>query len=213
MADSPYINSQGLLNAKLADDLAENAPLWSVEYLFLKHDPELYQSLLDYIDKSYTGTPGLYNQNPIRFNKKEDYMSPDQLIAFIAALKMADKKDEIKAIWSYLWRHFFTYDNLQPGKTNFDRTMQLSAILFSGVMAGHFYLKPILSAALLYSCATKRTETSGKLKAWVMFKSAGMKITEAVCNLLIKTNSYLKSWKGVFFEYFKEAEHPLRKLV
>jgi hypothetical protein len=209
---SDYINDYGLLNAKLADINAENAPLWTMEYLLLKEDKRLAEAMKTYMRMCETGTEGLYHQSPTLHNNKDDNMSPDQLIAFCAAMRMFGMKDQAKSIWRYLWKHLFTYSNMQPGKIDFERTMQLSAISFSAAAAGHWYMRPLVSLVCIWSCATKRQETSGKLKAWVMFKSLNMKITEKICDILIRTNSFLKSWKGVFFEYFKEEGHPIRAI-
>ena len=169
-----YINDYGLLNATKADVNAENSPLWTLEYILLGGDVELRSKLLIYIYNSHTGHQGLYNQAPTVYDNKDGYMSPDQLIAFAAILPKAN----VKNMWRYLFKNLFTYDNKQPNKINFQRTMQPAAAIFVGVMAGHYYLKPLLSIMLMVSCLSSPTKTSGKLKAWVMFKSAEMKITE-----------------------------------
>jgi len=208
--NSPYINSYGLLNAKLADDVAENSPLWSLEYLLLKHDSLLLENLVTFIRSSHTQYPGLYNQRPFVTDSPDDYMSPDQLIAFVGALKLADASLAIKHIWRYLRSHFFTYDNL-TGKTNFDRTMQLSAISFVGVCAGKWWWLPLLSAVCIWSCITNKTQTSGRLKAWVMSDVTGLSLTRKVMDFFV--NRHWGSWKNVFFEYFKEEEHPIRSLL
>lgn len=211
MINSPYINKHGTLNAKLADGVAENAPLWSVEYLLLKHDEELFQSLIRFARLCKTETPGLYNQYPTLQNSHEDYTSPDQLMAYLAVFKLERRDDKIQEIWKYLLDHWGTYDNM-TGRTNWQRIMQISAIAFAGACAGNKWAKIILAGACIYSCATNRGETSGKLKAWVMFKTLNMKFTETICTYFIKKTPF-KNWKGIFFEYFQEEEHPIRKLL
>lgn len=203
-----FINDYKLLNAKEADINAENAPLWSIEYTLLTSEDTFQSPLIEYIEKCKTNIPGLYNQFPFIANGRDNYMSPDQLIAFTASLAVANRTVAIKSIWSYLVKHLFTYDNIS-GRINFRRTMQLGALLFVASHSKVRFALPALSIVLIYSCLTKRKETSGKLKAWVMFKSLNMKKTESICNLIIKNNSYLKSWYGVFKEYFKEEGHPL----
>jgi hypothetical protein len=211
MISSPYVNKHGLLNAKLKDIVAENAPLWSVQYLLLEHDPELFDALISYIHNCKTDIDGLYNQFPVLHGNKDDYMSPDQLIAFLAAFKMAKLENHIQSIWKYLKNNLATYDNL-TGKINFDRTMQVGALAFAGACAGNKLAKFVLSVACIYSCATKRHETSGKLKAWTMFKALDMNITESICTYFIAKTPF-KNWKGIFLEYFQEKEHPTRKLL
>ena len=199
-----YINDYGLLNAKEADLNAENTALWTLEYLLLGGDVSLQPKLLTYINNSHTGHSGLYNQAPVVHQNKDGYMSPDQLIAFAGVLPKAN----VKNMWKYLLKNLFTYDNLQPNKINFQRTMQPAAVIFVGVMAGHCYLKPLLAIMLMISCYSSPTKTSGKLKAWVMFKAANMKITEKICNMIISKN--WGSWKNIFLEYFQEPNNPIR---
>lgn len=220
LKDSKYINKYGLLNAKLTDEVAENAPLWSIEYILLSENEEdvsdatcLLMNLLDYVDLCKTDTEGLYHQLPFEAELEKDrYTSPDQLIAFIAAFKLSKQEDKIEEVWSYLKRHLFTYNNL-TGKRDFKRTMQPSCILFTGYLAGNKLLLPLLSLSLIYSCLSSKEETSGKLKAWMMFKTAEMTYTEKMCNMIIKANRLFRGWNKVFKVYFNEVEHPIRKLV
>ena len=212
MLNPDYINDYGLLNAKKADINAENAPLWSLEYILLDNSTDLLQKLTIYIDSCRTETPGLFHQLPFKTEVPGDqYMSPDQLIAFIGAFKLSNRQEAINNIWGYLKKHLFTYDNINPGKINFQRIMQPGVVLFCGLLAGNQWLRPFLSIALIIACLSSPEATSGKIKAWVMFKVADMKITEFICTFIINRNKYLKSWKGVFFEYFKEEEHPIRE--
>ena len=211
MLDKRYINRYGLLNAKKADIDAENAPLWTLEYLLLKEDDHLFNKLIEYIHNCHTKESGLYNQFPIVHGNKDDYMSPDQLIAFIAALKKKEEFHLVKSIYKYLYKHLFTYNNLKPGKIDFSRIMQPSAVLFSAVCAGHFYFRPLLFLVLIYSCYVKKNETSGRLKAWVMMNYGNMKITKYICNYIIKKQ--FGSWDNVLKEYFKEEDHPIRQLI
>jgi hypothetical protein len=202
-----WINDYGLLNAKEADINAENAPLWTLEMFLLTRDDQYLEPLLEYIYKCKTFIPGLYNQFPMAVDGIDSFMSPDQLIAFVGALAEANRKKAIQKIWEYLVTHAFTYDNTQPGVTNFDRTMQPAAILFTAVYAGCWWLKPLLSAACMFSCWKADRTTSGSLKAWVMFKSLKMRFTERVCTILI--GDYYKSWYEVFKTYFYEEGHPI----
>jgi len=209
--NSNYLNKYNLLNAKLEDEVAENSPLWSIEYLLLKWDDKLFHDMLFYTKLCKTDKKGLYNQFPFEVDSKDKYTSPDQLIAFLSALKLNNEEEEIKKIWKYLWTHLFTYDNISK-RINFNRTMQPSAIFFCGYLAGIKIFGPLLSLSCMVSCIFKRKETSGKLKAWVLFKVAKLNLTEKICNKLISTNKHFKTWKNVFFTYFQEESHPIRDL-
>ena len=178
-----------------------------MQHFFLTSEDTYYAPLLEYTNKCKV-SDGLYNQFPFETDGIDQFTSPDQLIAFVACFASDNRQQAIDNIWSYLVKHLFTYDNT-TGKTNFNRTMQPSCVLFCGIHAGHKWLSPLLSIMLIISCFTKKTETSGKLKAWVMFKSLNMKITEKICDYFINKNTYLKSWPGVFKEYFKEEGHPI----
>lgn len=208
---SQYINRYGLLNSKLEEDVAENSPLWSIELYLLTGDESHLHNVVMFIDKCRTSELGLYHQRPEKENNgtKDDYMSPDQLIAFVAALHKNNRNKNVKEIWNYLWKHFFTYDNLQPGKINKERLIQIGAVCFVGVLAGHKSLYPILATACVYSCWIKQAETSGKIKSWVMFNVAEMKLTKKICNLIIKYRSEFVDWVGIFQEYFPRKDHPI----
>lgn len=215
LINTNYINNYGLINAKIADINAENSPLWTMEFILISEDKVIKEHFLsklkEYIKLCKTSREGLYHQSPDLHENKDDYTSPDQLIAFIACLKLIGEVKILNSIFKYLLLHLMTYNNLKPGKIDFSRIMQPAAVVFSAVCAGHFYLYPLLSLICIYSCMAKPTQTSGRLKAWTMMKSLDMKITLTICNKII--GKIWKSWDNVFKEYFKESENPIRVLI
>ena len=206
-----YFNRYNLLNSKIEEDVAENSPLWTLELFLINKDHKHIYDLMQFIDQCRTSEPGLFHQRPPAdfSGNGDDYMSPDQLIAFVSTFHIENRTQAISNIWKYLYKHLFTYNNLKPGKIDFSRIQQISAVLFVGVLAGHKYLKPLLSIAHMISCFSKPDQTSGKLKAWTMFKVADMKWTEKICTFIISKRSKFKTWAGIFKEYFPREEHPI----
>lgn len=205
-----YLNKHYLLNAKREEIVSENAPLFSLQYYHLTKSPSMLQSLIQYTHRMEVhGWPGLYNQLPERHGNKDDFTSPDQLIAFVGTLYLAKQTKKIKAVRRYLSKHAFTYDNLRPGSISKDRLMQPSAIWFTAVASGRWWYRPALSGAILYSCATKKGETSGKLKAWTMMQTLNMSATMSICTKIL--NGF-DDWRAVFREYYQEPDHPNRIL-
>ncbi len=231
-----FHNRYGLLNAHLDEDVAENTVLWTVEYiilLYLLSEEALELKYINkgneyvikgvaYVDACETFVPGLYNQFPPEIEikiEKDRWMSPDQLIGFAAMYELGVKKEPIKRMWEWLWRHFFTYDNVNK-RTNFSRIMQPSAILFLGLLAENPILtfmnkyKP-LRAILKFilgriPCTLRPDQTSGKLKAFVIYSILGWDVQEL---LKYFDHRYFVNWTDVFKVYFPNPEHPIRKVL
>lgn len=192
-----------LLNSAPHRKEDENAPLYSVEYI-LKYGSSRLENAMEAFTVECKVSKGLYNQRVDNDGGKEDYMSPDQLIAFIAFFIINDRNWKLANIWEYLKSHWFTYDNL-TGQTNLKRLMQPSVVLFSAVAAGSKWLTPLLSLVCLVACMSKKGRTSGKLKAWVIMRSLGLTKTFSFCTKLLKEDD----WDEVFEIYFPLG-HPLR---
>lgn len=210
MAVHDYLNKAYLLNATKEEVRlevhAENSPLFSLQYHFLANSESMLESLRQYTVRMRNPRwPGVYDQLPVRCNCKDDYTSPDQLIAFVGTLYLNEQIPKIKEINKYLLKHFFTYDNVRPGSFNPKRFMQPSAVLFTSVASGNWWLYPALSGTLLYSCAVRKGETSGKLKAWTMMKTLDMGVTMRICTKILRG---FKSWKAVFQTYYPAPDHP-----
>ena len=190
----------------------ENSPLYSIEYLLLKHreveDAKLFSALGQFwLDCEIYGEDGLYNQRPYRTGGKDDNMSPDQLIALVAYLKMVGREDEIEAIWSYLKRHLFTYDNIGR-KINFKRLMQPMAIAYLGAMTGSWFWEKVLILICRQACSEFdkenedwHSESSGVLKSFVCLRS--LKIFDEYCE---------KYYEEGFEVYFPEG-HPINRYL
>ncbi len=200
-----YINRYGLINSTRHESVAENAPLWAWQYILMTDNMDMFMDLTLFVDSCYTGTNGLYNQRPYSTGSNEDYMSPDQLIPFAACTRSPD-------IFKYLVQHLFTYDNL-TGKINFNRIQQPASVLFTGVVAGFSCLIPLLSLVCIVACFSKPDQTSGKLKAWTMIESLGLRRTKKVCEYILNKRSNFRTFSGCFLEYFKEEGHPIREVV
>lgn len=205
-----YLNKAYLLNATKEEVRhevhAENSPLFSLQYHILSKSPSMLESLRQYVDKMQVpGHTGLYNQLPERHGNKDDYTSPDQLIAFVGTLYLSKQRPRINEIRSYMARHLFTYDNVSPGKINFNRLIQPSTLWFTAVASGRWWYYPLLSTSILYACATKKGETSGKLKAWTMMRTLKMKSTMKICTKIL--NGF-DTWKAVFQTYYPDPTHP-----
>ncbi len=199
-----FINKYGLINSKETEGVAENCPLWSWQYILMSNDIEMHLRLIEFINLCKTETKGLYHQRPDNNGSKEDNMSPDQLIPFAAALN-AD------SIWVYLYKHLFTYDNVN-GKIDFNRIMQPSAVFFSAAISNKLFI-PLVALVCIVACFQRPSETSGKLKAWTMMKSLGMHRTYSVCSWILNKRCDFKTFSGCFLEYFQEEGHPIRSIA
>lgn len=184
----------------------ENSMLWQQELILSNNShPFIFRWYLHlYIDSCFTGVNGLYGQVPIsrEHGNKDDDTSPDQLIAMMSHFYSTDRLKAMQ-IWTYLWTHLFTYDNINK-RIDFKRTMQPSAVFFSAVCAGHKIVLPLLSLVCIISCMSKRSVTSGKLKAWTMMRTLHMGITFRICTWLVK------DWNIVSGIYFHQKNHPLQ---
>lgn len=199
-----WINKYGLLNPKTEDVVSENCPLTSQQYNLLGGD--LGVELDRYIENCYTGTVGLYNQMPEFHGNKDDYMSPDQLIAFVSRLYVVGRIDEIWTIWNYLLWHLGSYDNL-TGRINFERLMQLKAFVFVGLCCNSWLawlLKFPLLISMVLSCRKPGEITSGKLKSWVIMKTLNMTWSFKICSKLVG------NWRDAFFTFYYQDNHPIR---
>jgi len=206
-----YFNKYNLLNSKIGEGVAENSPLWSLELYLMNNSAFVLSNLISFIGLCQTNTIGLYNQRPDNNGSKEDYMSPDQLIAFVGALYLLHPA-AVQPIWRYFWRHGFTYNNL-TGKTDIRNIQQPAAVFFVAICAGHRYLLPILSVICFISCFFNADQTSGKLKAWTMIEVLKMNKTKSICSFILSIRSDFKNWSGCFREYFPIKDHPIHEIA
>ena len=217
-----FYNKYNLINATKEDIVAENTVLFSVEYSFINpKDREMIFNIIKFIEKCKKGK-GLFDPFPNAEGTKDQYMSHDNLTAFVAMSKKHNWKYH-KEIWNYLVKHFFTYDNIS-GKVNFKRFMHPRDILFYGYCADNVICKllyPLLVMFMVITCAqsykvrngNKILKTDGILLSWVRCKGANLDFSLKILTFIIKCNKNFKTWKNVFSIYFKDIEHPIRKLL
>jgi len=214
-----YHNQYNLLNTGIKEPHVtdENTLLTTMQFILLSQSHRYHASAYNYITKCENQI-GLYNQfppdNPIA-HKHDLYVSPDQLIATLAAIKTIypfyhRREGEIDAIWWWFKDHYFTYDNLS-GKTNFKRIMQPMAVAYAGALHGSSFWKQILNLACFWSCYSNRSETSGKLKAWVILQTMDNMWSKKYCDKFIER--YFGSWNNVFAVYYPDPNHPIRRML
>jgi len=179
----------------------ENSPLWQLEYYYLSNDSKVLPNLDIYWRECKAGSK-LYNQRPWRTGTKEDYMSPDQLIALIGYLSERCMQKEIDEIWKWLKWHMFSYDNVSC-KTNFKRIMQPMAVACVGYASTKSqFWGMILKASCLTACQSPIESTSGNLKAWTIFNIFGFDLKEL--RPLVGGD-----FRDSFGIYFGNEDHPL----
>lgn len=210
---APFLNEFGLLNPTLEDINSENSPLVTWQYLLFNDNFELRLALFNYIVSCESNFIGLFNQSPTRHNNHDDYMSPDQLIAFICFFDdCVGTKEVVNDIAWYLLTHLLTYDNL-IGKINFKRTMQpmaVVAVFMATNRLSHYLLYPLMTLICMISIISDKGKASGKLKAWTIMQSFDMEYAIYICTKLLRFGGFV-NWIQVFQEYYKNPQHPLRQ--
>lgn len=218
-----FINKYGMINAHSLDIVSENTILFTLEYILLNPpDKSSMEKKLENFIADCETMPGLYNQQPGLTFGKDRYMSHDTLTAIVAYSHLKGYNYH-KKIWNHLKSHWFTYDNI-TAKTNFSRIMHPRDILYYGYCAGNpicILLYPLLALFMIITClqsykvrnGNKILKTDGKLISWVRCKCSSLNLTMKSLTFLLKLNSQFGNWNNVFRIYFKELEHPIRKLL
>jgi hypothetical protein len=159
-----YWNKYGLINAYKGENVAENCPLFTYEFILIKEQkgepnkPER-EALRSFIEGSKV-RPGLYNQSPEPFSgSREDRMSHDQLTT-ICAFSYKYGYEWHKEVWEEIKRQWLRYDNVGPTDTfkqKFKNTRFLHPrdIIYIGLLAGNpicKLLSPLLMLIMMSSC-------------------------------------------------------------
>lgn len=159
-----YWNRYGLLNAYIGEDVAENSPLFTYEYILIEElkgntvKPEK-EALRNFIQKSRT-SKGVYNQSPEPLKgHKDDFMSHDQLTVF-CAFSYKYGYDWHGEIWNEIKRQWFRYNNVDIPHTFWEkltnkRFLHPRDIIFIGILSGSFWCKllaPLLALMMYSSC-------------------------------------------------------------
>jgi len=231
-----YYNNYNMLNSAIKKEgtIDENTLLYQGEYILLKR-----QFGLDYSEELYNykqyleaclADNGLFGE--LQGNKQKT--SHDQLTSIISISYILGL-DWHKQIWKDI--KFFQYNNYKKWSIVHPRDWIYYGILNKNWLA--YLLMPLLSLIMIESChktykirptlfgrvkyrlthwfkkdpsIRQFRATDGKLLSWVRFQALNMPITEKICNWLIRRNPVFGSWKNVFAIYFKDENHPIRKL-
>lgn len=216
-----FIDDDGLINSRPDEVNAENKLLWSLEYLLVKKlcgkaDPTMTKSMYDFIEKCKI-RKGLYNQRTYKDGTAEDYMSHDQLssifcFSYIMGLKWH------KEIWTEIKRQKFRYDNINPDKPK--RWLHPRDIIFYGILNDVWWCKAMYTVfkQMMYVTCIKKTETSGKLLAFVRVASVMRrkeKFEKLFVNLTktVRDNETMGKWERCFEIYFPYENHPTRNFI
>lgn len=192
-----------MLNARSEDptNFNENSSLYTVEYLFLKSDEKVGLSLVKYFLDCKIAN-GLYNQLPFHAGNDDDYVSHDQLTAWMCISKKYNWNMH-QEIWEEVKRQGYRYNNIEPGK---GWILHPRDIMFYGMLTGSklWYLTyPILLLIMVISQFGQ--DTSGKCLNWLRCKAMGWNWTLKILGWFMP----YKSWKEVFAVYFPDQNHPI----
>jgi hypothetical protein len=157
-----------------SDPVSENGQLFLAEYLLLlnKLTPEAeiagFKSCMNYQLNVSMVEEGLYNRNPFL---TEETMSHDNLIGIMSYSYVYNTQHKFK-IWSYLLKHFGTYDNTKGKEAGIPKYLPFNPGNYFtwGLCANsNIYLLflPFFLINLIISCNSAATNTSGKILDWV----------------------------------------------
>jgi hypothetical protein len=203
-----YWNTYGLLNSDKTHypNFDENASLYTVEYLFLKDDPncpEAFNLMKFYAQVKVSS--GLYGQLPFFAGNNDDYTSHDQISAMMCFSKrynMGIHND----IWAEVKRQGFRYNNITPDSPGLKGLLHPRDIIFYGMIAGSklwYLLWPLWFLMIVWSQFGQ--ETSGKCLNWVRCQGMGWNWTLKILGWLMP----YKDWREVFAIYFPDTNHPI----
>ena len=221
-----FIDGWGLLNSRPDEVNAENALLWTLEYIILLETLGMdasnqKQSLNEAIRACRTPIPGIYHQNP-QFSlnppivAKDAYMSPDQLLAICGFSYKVNNNDHI-LVWNAIKKQHLLYDNVAPSHPK--RFVHPKDLILYGYLAGSFICK-LLFPIFLITCILPHfkpvEDTSTKILTFVRLKlvknnNIFSRLTCKIVNFLVKRKH--KNWNNIFQIYFPNPEHPIHKLM
>lgn len=225
-----FIDDNGLINSRPEEIHAENASLWTLEYILVRKlfgaaTPKYTAALFDFFDECKI-RPGLYDQRDFRDGSQDDEMSHDQLTAISCFSYMMGLKWH-KEIWKEIKRQKFRYDNINPDKPSIKRTLHPRDIIFYGILNDVWWCKaafPIFRKITKISCEVDsfskngQPVTSGKLLAFVRTASTKGR-NEKMAKLfdeitgIIRRNRSVNKWERVFEVYFGYEKHPIREFI
>lgn len=215
-----YFDDWGLLNSKKDEVYAENSILWTLQYVLLCEmcgkDVTIHKNRLYTALKYCEIKEGIYSQNPTYTNNpnirlKEQYMSPDQYIVFMASYKLWGWRFG-KEMWKETLNQYLCYDNVNPDTSpNFNnlRVFNPKHLAFAAYCNGSLlcpFLLPFLIVGAVVSCMSPKDVTSGKLITWTYLTTIKWTWFTKLCTKLIEKKH--GSWANVFEIYFPFEDHP-----
>jgi hypothetical protein len=140
-----YWNRHGLLNASDSEDVSENCPLFTLEYIILAEklgmDVESVKlSLINYFELCYNKDNGMFDNIPGVREGNDKYISHDQYTA-MCAFSARHNLPYHKMFWEGI-KHG-TYDNL-TGKFNIKKPMHPRDIIYIGYLNNSFICKLLM---------------------------------------------------------------------
>lgn len=230
-----FIDDNGLVNSRPDEVHAENASLWTLEYIVISRmfnvncaDKSL--ALHNFCEECKIRT-GLYNQRDFMEEDgcPENYMSHDQLTA-ISAYSFMSGFAWHKHIWDEIKRQHGRYDNIRPDKrfnpfnkraySSKERWIHPRDMIYYGILNDVWWcnrLFPVFAEMMRITCR-KETETSGKLLALVRCGAASTRLPKFQKLFLeltdiIRDNKTMLKWETAFEIYFPYKNHPIRELI
>lgn len=211
-----YIDDWGLVNSKPDEEYAENSILWTLEAILLGEqageDMSHMKGKLYIALKNCRISEGIYSQNPHYTNNpetnlREQYMSPDQLLVFMATYKLWGWEFG-KEIWEEIKRQGgIKYDNVRPNSP--ERFIHPKHLAFAAICASSplgVLLAPVLAIGAIVSCLAPKTTTSGKILTWVQLTTIRWNLLFSLCTWIVQLKH--KNWYEVFKIYFPLDDHP-----
>lgn len=207
------------------DPKTENGQLFLAEYVFLnsymygedRTDKFLFVSQL----KNSKVEDGLYHRNPLLTTRT---LSHDNMSGILALSKYYNTQHR-KEIWSYLLKHFGTYDNTKGRSPQFSKYLPFNPGNFfiwglcADSLLAYLFL-PLFVINMLITCSKPKENTSGKILLWVELFPLQNNL---ICRLLNKYFEYkMKKMYGedfvaklltIYHGNSNSKEFPINKLL
>lgn len=210
------------------DPKTENGQLFLTEYIFLLHKiigskDSLVGPKCDMLVQLRNSKveEGLYHRNPLLTKRT---MSHDNLSGIFAYSKFFETNHR-KEIWSYLLKHFGTYDNTKGRSPQFSKYLPFNPGNFfiwglcADSLLAYLFL-PLFVINMLITCSKPKENTSGKILLWVELFPLQNNL---ICRLLNKYFEYkMKKMYGedyvaklltIYHGNSNSKEFPINKLL
>lgn len=167
-----FFNRYGLINASEVEDVSENCPLFTAEYLILKEilgetDVQVELDLVKYIHALENPETNRYNNIPGILDGNDRYVSHDQYTT-ICAFSAAKGYDFHKKIWKEI--KFGTYDNLKSG-FSISGLMHPRDYIYIGYLNDNFWCKLLMPLFCIILIESFLNVTKVRPTFWERLKS------------------------------------------